>query len=127
MVIRRIAIFYSITIGALMVAMWSFFIFTDKIPEFQTTPYSISLHLIGEGVTAVLLILGGIGLIQKTKWALHIHLISTGMLIYTVIVSPGYYLDLGQIYIPILFAVLLIFAVAITIFIFTKRKKLGLD
>jgi len=49
------------------------------------------------------------------------------MLIYTVIVSPGYYLDLGQIYIPILFAVLLIFAVVITIFIFTKREKLGLD
>ncbi len=85
------------------------------------------MHLIGEGTTAILLILGGIGLIKKTKWPLHIHLISMGMLIYTVIVSPGYYLDLGQIYIPILFAVLLIFTVILTILMFIKIEKLGLD
>jgi len=110
-----------------MILMWSFFVLAGMIPEFQTTPYSISLHLIGEGTTAILLILGGIGLIKKTKWPLHIHLISMGMLIYTVIVSPGYYLDLGQIYIPILFAVLLIFTVILTILMFIKIEKLGLD
>ena len=124
MIVRRIVVVYSITVGALMIAMWLFFIFTGNVPEFKTTPYSISLHLFDEFVTAILLIIGGAGLIKKAKWALHIHLISIGMLFYTVIVSPGYYLDQGQVYIPILFAVLLIFAVILSVFTFIKRKDL---
>ena len=39
MVVRKIAVVYSITVGALMIAMWLFFIFTGNIPEFETIPY----------------------------------------------------------------------------------------
>ncbi len=124
MAVRRTAIVYSIAVGALMIAMWLFFIFTGNVPEFKTTPYSISLHLFDEFSTAILLIIGGVGLIKKTRWALHVHLISIGMLLYTIIVSPGYYLDQGQIYIPILFAVLFIFSVILTVLTFIKRKDL---
>jgi hypothetical protein len=127
MAVKKVAVVYSITVGVLMIAMWLFFILTGNVPEFETIPYSISLHLFDEFVTAVLLIIGGVGLIKKAKWALHIHLISLGMLFYTVIVSPGYYLDQGQIYIPILFAVLLIFAIILSILTFIKRKGLVND
>ena len=127
MAVKKIAACYSIIVGVLMISMWSFFLFAGMVPEFQETPYSISMHLLGEGSTAALLIIGGIGLFKKTKWALKIHLISVGMLIYTLIVSPGYYLDLGQIYIPLLFAILLIFTIVITIMLLVKRKKPGLD
>ena len=124
MALRRLAVIYSITVGILMIAMWLFFIFTGNVPEFKTIPYSISLHLFAEFATAILLIIGGAGLIKKARWALHIHLTSIGMLFYTVIVSPGYYLDQGQIYIPILFAVLLIFAIILSVFAFIRRNDL---
>lgn len=123
MMVRRIALIYSIAVGALMIVMWSFFIVTGQVPEFQTNPYAISLHLFDEFTTAILLIVGGIGLIKRSKWALHIHLISIGMLIYTVVVSPGYYLDQGQIYIPILFGILLVIAIILSIFTFIRRRE----
>ena len=122
---RKISIIYSLTVGAVMIAMWSFLIFSGKVPELKTEPYSIAFHLAGEGFTAILLMAGGIGLIKNSKWSLHVHLISLGMLIYTVIVSSGYYVDLGQIIIPVVFAVIFVLAVILCIYAFTLRKNLG--
>jgi len=123
MMVRRIALIYSIAVGALMIVMWSFFIVAGQVPELQTDPYAISLHLFDEFTTAILLIVGGIGLIKRSRWALHIHLISIGMLIYTLVVSPGYYLDQGQIYIPVLFGILLVMTIILSIFIFIRRRE----
>jgi hypothetical protein len=124
MAVRRIAISYSISVGVLMIAMWLFFIFTGNVPEFKTIPYSISLHLFDEFATAIMLIAGGAGLIKKARWATHVHLISMGMLFYTIIVSPGYYLDQGQIYISVFFGVLLVFSIILSILTFIKRHDL---
>jgi len=57
----------------------------------------------------VLLIISGVGLLATMTWAPDLFLVSTGMLIYTAIVSPGYFAQKGQ------WVWVLIFSVIITI------------
>jgi hypothetical protein len=94
--IKKIAAIYSIFIGIAMIGMWLFLISTNQVPEINTEPIRITYHLIGEFLTALLLFISGIGLITDRGWGFHVYLISMGMLIYTVIVSAGYYGQLGD-------------------------------
>jgi hypothetical protein len=101
---------YSIFVGALMLAQWVFFAVTGQIPELQTEPIRIGMHLAGEGLTSLVLILSGIGLLQRRSWARTSTIFALGMLTYTVIVSPGYFAQQGVWPIVIMFALLLVFA-----------------
>ncbi len=94
--LQKIAAIYSIIIGIAMIGMWFSFIATDQVPEINTEPIRITYHLIGEFLTAILLLIGGFGLFTKRGWGFHIFLISMGMLLYTVIVSTGYYAEKGD-------------------------------
>lgn len=86
---------YSIFIGLGMIAQWLMSYFSNQIPELVTEPYRIAFHLAGEVLTAVMLIAGGAGLLAKAKWSKTVYLLATGMLIYTAIVSPGYFAQQG--------------------------------
>jgi hypothetical protein len=89
--IRKIAAIYSIFIGVAMIGMWLSLITTNQVPEINTEPIRITFHLIGEFLTAILLLIGGFGLFYNRGWGFHVFLIAMGMLLYTVIVSAGYY------------------------------------
>ena len=65
------------------------FLFTGNVPELQTEPIWIAFHLAGEFTTAALLIAGGCGLLTLRTWGYHVFLLALGMLLYTIIVSPG--------------------------------------
>ncbi|MCJ7737445.1 MAG: hypothetical protein MUQ10_09050 [Anaerolineae bacterium] len=62
----------------------------------MTEPIRIRFHIAVEMATVVLLILGGVGLLLKWRWASTVHLVSLGMLFYTAIVSPGNFAQKGQ-------------------------------
>jgi len=62
----------------------------------KTEPIQIWFHIIGEMITALALILSGIGLITRRPWASILYLVASGMLIYTAIVSPGYFAQQGK-------------------------------
>ncbi len=94
--IKEIASIYSIIAGISMIVMWVVFIVTNQVPEINTAPIKISYHLIAEFLTAILLLIGGFGLLTKRKWGFHLYLISMGMLLYAVIASAGYYANLGD-------------------------------
>jgi hypothetical protein len=96
MKLKKLAAIYSIIIGIAMIGMWLSFITTDQIPEIKTEPIRITYHLIAEFLTAILLLIGGFGLYTGRKWGFHLFLISMGMLLYTVIVSAGYYAEKGD-------------------------------
>lgn len=96
MVLRKIAAIYAIIIGITMIGMWITFLTTDQVPEVTTAPVKITYHLIAEFLTAILLLAGGVGLYANRGWGFHVWLIAVGMLLYTVIVSAGYYADLGD-------------------------------
>jgi hypothetical protein len=102
-----IAGLYALFMGVAMMGMWSMFIATDQIPEFEDEAVRISFHLAGEFLTAVALIVGGIAMIRARPWAFNLFLVAMGMLTYTLIVSPGYYGQQGDYVFVGMFAVFL--------------------
>lgn len=109
--LQKAGAIYSIIVGILMIGMWTAFYVTDSIPEMRTEPIRIILHITAEMTTAVTLIIGGIGLSMNRKWGFPIYLLSTGMLLYTLLVSPGYYAQRGEVAFVGMFAVLIALAV----------------
>ena len=96
MTLRKVAAGYAILVGFLMMAMWTVFLLTGQVPELQTEPWSIALHLVAEFATGLALLISGYGLLQERAWAQRTILLALGMLLYTLIQSPGYYAQLGQ-------------------------------
>lgn len=96
-----------------MIGQWSLSYATNQIPELTTEPIRIWFHIAGEMVTAITLTISGVGLLAHKTWAPNLFLVSTGMLIYTAIVSPGYFAQKGQ------WIWILIFGVIITISVFS--------
>jgi hypothetical protein len=101
---------YAIVVGLMMVAQWSFFLITGKVPELQSEPIRLSFHLAAEFTTALGLLASGLGLLRKAAWASKGFLIFGGMLLYTVIVSPGYFAQQGQWIFVMMFGLLLVLA-----------------
>jgi hypothetical protein len=96
MMIRRIAAIYAVVVGIAIIGMWITFLVTEQVSELPTEPVTITYHLIAEFLTASLLLIGGFGLYSNRGWGFHLYLISLGMLLYTVLVSAGYYGNLGE-------------------------------
>lgn len=108
--------------------MWSMFYITDSIPELKDEPYRITMHILAEIVTGVVLIIGALGLIKNYRWRHYVYPFSMGMLMYTLIVSPGYYIQKDVIAFVVMFAVLFLITIIILIKFYHKEikdKKLG--
>ena len=102
---------FAIVVGIGMLGMWSVSYFLKQISELETEPIRIKFHLAAEFATAFLLLIAGSGLITNQDGAFSAYLIAMGMLLYTVIVSPGYFAQKGQWAYVGMFAVILILAV----------------
>lgn len=102
---------FAILVGAAMIGQWTASYVTKQIPELQSEPFRIWFHIAGEMVTAVSLIVGGIGLLTVQSWAPALFLISMGLLLYTAIVSPGYFAQKGQWIWVLIFGVLVALAI----------------
>ena len=104
---RRLSAVYTIIVGCLMLAMWGMLVFTNQVPYLNTPQLEIKLHILTETLTAMLLILGGVTVLRNWNHT-EIHYVSQGMLIYAVINSSGYYIDLGELGMVIMFGALLV-------------------
>jgi hypothetical protein len=103
---------FGILVGILMIAQWTLSLATKQVPEIHTEPIRIRLHLTAEFVTAAVLIVSGIGLLTGGAYGRPLYLVAAGMLIYTVIQSPGYFAEKRQWPLVGMFVVLFILAVA---------------
>jgi hypothetical protein len=121
--IKKIASVYSIIIGIAMICMWFVFIATDQVPEIKSAPIKITYYLIAEFLTAILLLIGGYGLLTKRVWGFHLYLISMGMLLYTVIVSAGYYANLEDMIMVGMFSVFQLLTIIFIVLTFYKYKE----
>lgn len=119
---KKVAAGYSIIVGLSMIGMWIMFYCTGGIPELNTKPAEIGLHITGEIITAVVLIIGGYAIFTKKDWGLQVYYFSMGMLLYTLIVSPGYYVGSGEIPFIIMFSGLFLLSVFFIIFSVIKRE-----
>ena len=100
---------FAIIVGLGMMGQWAASYRTGQIPELVDEPIRIGFHIAAEIITAVALVISGIGLLLRQPWANSLYLIAAGMLFYTAVVSPGYFAQKGQ------WAWLIIFAVLITL------------
>jgi len=91
----RRAAWFGIVVGTLMFVQWGVFLATGQVPELATEPIRIGFHLAAEAVTALGLIAGGVGILRKRTWSKRVYTLAIGMLLYTSIVSPGYFAQQG--------------------------------
>jgi len=101
---------YGILVGLSMIGMWASLLLTDQVPASEK-PWAITFHLIAEFSTAILLIVSGAGLWLNSEWAKRLSLISLGMLLYSVVVSPGYYAQKNNLPMVAMFVVFIILTV----------------
>jgi hypothetical protein len=115
----RFASAFAIIVGLGMIAQWTRSYVSRQIPELKTEPIRIGFHIAAEMATALMLIVGGIGLFYARPWALTLYPLSIGMLMYTAIVSPGYFAQRGKWVWVFIFSVLVLLAI-VSVLLFTK-------
>ena len=101
---------FALVVGVGMVGQWALFLATGQVPELETEPLRIRFHLAAEFATAIALFIGGIAQLTGQSWAQWFYPLAMGMLLYTVIVSPGYFAEKGQWAFVAMFAVVLLLA-----------------
>jgi hypothetical protein len=111
---KTIVAIYSVIVGCLMLALWGWFWATGAIPELTTKPWETAMHLTAEFTTAGLLIVSGAGLWFETSWATRVNVFASGMLIYSLIQSPGYYLQQNAMVFVAMFVAAFFFTLAIS-------------
>ncbi len=107
---------FNLFVGASMILMWVFFYISDAIPELETAPYDIAMHLIAEFIAAILLILSGIAFIKTYKLQESLYYISYGALMYSIINSSGYFLAPFDIAMTMMFVSLLFVSTGLVIY-----------
>jgi len=111
---------YGILVGFFMIAQWMFSIITGGVPEFETNPWEIGFHLVAEFSTALMLLGGGIASLKLKKWSQQVLLVGLGMVIYSEIVSPGYFAEQGQ-WAPIAVFAVLLFGAVIAVMLLLRQ------
>lgn len=84
-----------ILIGLGMLGFWAVAVTNRRVPEIDSGGIEIWFHIAAEVVTGVVLIFGGIAVLIDGEPPLTVVLSSLGlgMLVYTLVVSPGYYVE----------------------------------
>ncbi len=114
---------YAICVGLLMGVMWSFFLAVGEVPELQTRPAEIGLHLAAEFGTALLLVVSGLLSLRASSLGVRLQLVGFGMLLYTLIVSPGYYMQRSEIIFTVMFGVLLVMTLGALVLTIRRQKE----
>ena len=112
---------YSVVIGLMMIGMWISLLVTKQVPELKPANYAprlIAYHIVAELLTAIILIISGVGLFLVSDWAKILSAISLGMLLYSVINSPGKYAHEDNLPMVAMFTIITILTVVATIALF---------
>lgn len=107
----RFAGIYGITAGILIFVQWLFYLATAHVPALDSAPLEVVFHLAAEFMTSMVMIAGGIAVLRRRPWAARLYYLASGMLIYAVIDSAGYFVQLGQWPLVVVFALVFVLAV----------------
>ena len=115
------AAIYAIAVGALMILQWTITVVRGRVagPEAGLSGrgrVEMGFHLVAEFSTALLLIASGAGLLSEKDWGHPLFLVAVGMLIYTVLNSPGFFAQQRKWPLVAMFGVLLGLAVLSLLF-----------
>ncbi len=112
---------YSVLIGLMMIGMWVSLLLTKQVPELKPASYAprlIAYHIVAELLTAIVLIISGVGLFLGSDWSRILSAISLGMLLYSVINSPGKYAHENNLPMVAMFTIITILTVVAIITLF---------
>lgn len=116
----KYAAYYGIGVGTLIILQWIFFLSTNAVPELQTTPWAIGFHIAAEFCLALALLFSSIAILRGKFWGRNLLLVALGMAVYSELNSPGYFAQLGQWALVVMFAVLLVGALVAVVMSFKK-------
>ena len=108
----RYVAWFGLATGSAMVGMWAFLLGTSGVPEVESAPVALAFHLVAEGTAALGLIVSSVALLRNTSWAPPAFTVVAGMLLYSVLNSPGYYAQQGEWPVAFLFGALAVLTVA---------------
>src|SRR6478672_8126070 len=114
----RSAAIFAFIAAAVIVLVWIYRLAVTGTPEFAAQPWLTWLHLIAEIATAVVLVVGGWGLLAGTHWARKVYLIGVGALLFGALADIGRYADSGNNGLSIFF-----FLVAVVSVVFVIRAE----
>jgi len=114
MVLRKTAAIYALIVGISMIGVWILLIATGQDQrlqdELRNIPFEIGMAITSDILTAIVLLVAGIGLIKDSNWAAKVFLLSMGLLFYSVVNAVGLYGQRGDLAFIIMFCVILAFA-----------------
>lgn len=102
---------FSMAVGMMMILMWGWLIPSGAWLEFQARPLETGLHVAGEILTGIAMIVAGWGLLNRAPWARPLHILATGMLIIAIIHAVAWYAARGLSIVSIAFVILAVVAV----------------
>lgn len=105
--------YYSIFLGAAIICMWTFMLFTESIPEGRI---EMTFHLSSEFLMSLILLISGLMLLKKNKNALKLNIAGHAILIYSVLNAAGYYAERDDKIMPVFFMILFLISVIIVFF-----------
>jgi len=117
-----ISIIY-VVIGIGIIGLWIMLITTNQVPEFETEPTSIVFHITIECIMGIFSILCGLWLFQKRKHFKELILFTNGLLGYSVVNSSGYYVELGEYAMIIMFTFILLFTLYSCWYLIKNKMK----
>lgn len=95
---RKTLAIYSIIVGLAVLGIWIVQLLTGQATELETAPIEIALAIPADWLTAIMLLVAGAGLLSQRSWADRLYLFALGMLVYSVVISTGYFGQLGNTY-----------------------------
>jgi hypothetical protein len=117
---------YGIVVAALIFAQWGFFLAYGSVPELENSPREIAFHMTAEFLMGIVLLIGSVGLLQEWRWAPVMYLTGAGMVVYSVINSPGYFAQRGNWALVGMFMVLLLLTAAAIVVVARSLDSAGL-
>lgn len=119
----KFSAWYGIVVGFLMAGQWMFSLITGAVPEIQSAPWELAFHLAAEMLTALALILGGARALKSAPGGRRLLLCALGMVIYSEIVSAGYFAQQDQWRLVGAFGVLLAGGLIAALLVWRTSKK----
>lgn len=121
--IKQLAIYYSIFMGFSIIIIWIYFISSGDYTNYLGVNLEFISHLIAEFTTAILLIISGILLIKNRSRAIYLLFLSIGMLIYTLILALGYFIEIQIYSFAIMFGTFALLSALILYSLFINLKE----
>lgn len=112
---------YAVLIGLLIIGLWISLLSAQQVPELKPASYAprlITYHIVAELLTASVLIISGVRLLLGSYWANMLSAVSLGMLLYSVINSPGKYAQENNLPMVVIFTIITILTVVAIITLF---------